>query len=310
MMFYALFITVFIIIIVLLLIRLFMLKKEIRKMEQQLSNYNERRTDKKIDISLFDRDIEKLGEQINGLIDLHMLENRKRIKMELEHKQVIANMSHDLRTPLTSIQGYIQMAGKTGILKDEQKELLKVASNRAKRLEVLIKEFFELSMIESTDYHLKLQKLNVRRIIVDVLMTYYDRFQDEEVALELHIPEQNIYILANESALHRVLENLLINAIIHSDGNVVIHLKENNDEVTLRIKNDATHLTEEDALHLFDRFYMADRSRTGSSTGLGLSIVKSLMEKMNATITSHFQQGQLTMVCKWKKVNDGDILTN
>src|SRR5690554_5978945 len=95
-------ISIFIIAIV-IIARLFFVKKEVRKIIQQLQNYTNRNTNKKIDVALFDKDVERLGFEINTLIDLYVAENRKRIQFESEHKQAIANMSHDLRTPLTSI---------------------------------------------------------------------------------------------------------------------------------------------------------------------------------------------------------------
>src|SRR5699024_4169448 len=95
---------------VFLLTRLFALKKEVKKISKQLQSYNKRKTNKKIDMALFDKDIENLGLEINKLIDLYVTENRERIQFEHEQQQAIANMSHDLRTPLTSILGYIQLA--------------------------------------------------------------------------------------------------------------------------------------------------------------------------------------------------------
>ena len=136
-----------------MLTRLFALKKEVKKISKQLEKYNDRKTNKKIEMALFDKNMEKLGLEINKLIDLYVAENRKRIRYENEQKQAIANMSHDLRTPLTSILGYIQMAEEEDVTADERKELLSIANKRAKRLETLLKDFFELSIIESTDHH-------------------------------------------------------------------------------------------------------------------------------------------------------------
>ncbi|UTI44055.1 MULTISPECIES: histidine kinase dimerization/phospho-acceptor domain-containing protein [Bacillaceae] len=116
-------VNVSIIIAVLLLTRLFALKKEVKKISKQLEKYNDRKTNKKIEMALFDKNMEKLGLEINKLIDLYVAENRKRIRYENEQKQAIANMSHDLRTPLTSILGYIQMAEEEDVTEDERKEI-------------------------------------------------------------------------------------------------------------------------------------------------------------------------------------------
>lgn len=279
--------------------RLVALKKEIKKISKQLQSYNKQETSKKIELALFDQDLENLGQEINKLIDLSVAEHRKRVNVELENKQVIANMSHDLRTPLTSIQGYIQMAEKADMTYAERKELLAIANNRAKRLEALLKDFFELSVIESNDYHLTFKRLNLNHITVDVLMSFYDRFHEKNLEPTIDIPEKEIFITADESAVIRVLENLLSNAITHSDGNIIIRLEEKNQVAKLIVQNNAHRLTEQDVRHLFDRFYMADQSRSRRSTGLGLSIVKSLMEKMNGRISRHLDNGQLSIVCEW-----------
>src|SRR5690625_1375878 len=124
----AIFITiVMFMIIIFVLARYFTVKKELKEINRQLHMYNHRQTDKKIDVALFDQTIENLGEEINKLIDLHVTEHRKRVNFESEYKRMIANMSHDLRTPLTSILGYIQMAQKDGITIEERNELLAIA---------------------------------------------------------------------------------------------------------------------------------------------------------------------------------------
>ncbi|EOR23983.1 two-component system sensor kinase [Niallia nealsonii AAU1] len=295
------YVAIFIFIIaVLLLTRLFALKKEVKKISKQLEKYNDRKTNKKIEMALFDKNMEKLGLEINKLIDLYVAENRKRIRYENEQKQAIANMSHDLRTPLTSILGYIQMAEEEDVTADERKELLSIANKRAKRLETLLKDFFELSIIESTDHHLKSEQINLRNLTIDVLISFYDRFQEINMEPTIHIPEKDVFIIADESAVTRVIENLLSNAIVHSDGNIIISLEEQGSTVKLSVRNDAYSLTDEDARLIFDRFYKADRSRSGKSTGLGLSIVKSFMEKMSGKVTGHLNEGQLIIICEWK----------
>src|SRR5699024_9190363 len=145
---------------------------------KQLHSYNNRKTTNKVDIALLDKDIEKLGREINKLIDLYGTENRERGQVQHEQQQAMTNMSHDLRTRLTPMFVYIQIAESIDASDDEKKELLMIAKNRAKRLEALLKDFFELSVIESVDYHLKFERINIRNIALDVLMSFYDRFNE------------------------------------------------------------------------------------------------------------------------------------
>jgi signal transduction histidine kinase len=284
------------------LTRLFSFKNEVRKIVRQLQLYNNRKTNKKIDITLIDQDIEHLGVEVNRLIDLYVMENRKRVLFEKEQRQAVANMSHDLRTPLTSIIGYIQIANNENLSEVEKEELLAIAFDRAKRLERLLNDFFELSVLESTDYELKLQRINLTKLLTEVLVSFYDRFQEKRLEPTIEGLENNVTIFADHSAVTRVIENLLSNTLKHADGNIMIRLEEQNGVASLMITNDALSLTEQDVQHMFDRFYMADQSRSGKSTGLGLSIVKSLMEKMNGSISSKLNDGQLSIICEWKTV--------
>ncbi|WP_373895813.1 sensor histidine kinase [Virgibacillus sp. CBA3643] len=288
----------FIVVTMILLTRLFSLKREVKKLTMQLQNYNNQQTNKKVDMALIDKDIESLGLEINNLIDLHVKESREKIRFEKEQKQAIENISHDLRTPLTSILGYIQMAESDA--SGEEQENLVIARKKAKRLEALINDFFELSVIESADHHLKLENINMRNLIIDVLMSFYDRFKSKNIEPNLNMPENDVYIIADQSAVTRVIENLISNSLNHSDGNIMIILEEKVSTVRLIIKNDAYALNDHEVKLLFDRFYMVDQSRSGKSTGLGLSIVKSFMDKMDGTITGNLKGGQLSIVCEWK----------
>ncbi|WP_245844172.1 sensor histidine kinase [Oceanobacillus rekensis] len=251
-------------------------------------------------MALFDKDMEKLGEEINQLIDLYVQEKKEKMRFENELKQAVANMSHDLRTPLTSILGYIQLAESDTITADESKQYLAIANKRAKRLETLLNGFFELSVIESTDYQLKSERININNLVLDVLMSFYDRFNEKNMEPIINIPEDNIFIISDGSAVTRVIENLISNALTHSSGNISITLEQQESTAILTVKNNALNLTEKDVELFFDRFYMVDQNRSGKSTGLGLSIVKSLMLKMGGNITATLEKGQLSIVCRWK----------
>src|SRR5699024_12410 len=234
---------------ILLLIRFVSLKKEMKKINEQLQSYNRKKTNKKIDMALLDKDIEILGAEINNLIDLHVKEMREKIRYEMERKQVIANISHDLRTPLTSILGYIQMAESHDITDDEQKEYLATAKNRAKRLEVLLHDFFELSVIESPDHYLKSERLHIKNVAMTVLMSFYDLLNEKDIEPIIKMPDKDVFIVSDESAVTRVIENLLSNAAAHSDGNIMMRLEEQESVVRLIVTNDAYSLSEKDVAH-------------------------------------------------------------
>lgn len=278
---------------------LLFIKKELKNILNQLKNYNIRKTEKKIDITLLDKDIEKMTIEINNLIDLHALSNIEKKSAERELKQAIANISHDLRTPLTSILGYIQLIEKPEVTDEERKEYLAIAKDRAKWLQILLNDFFELSVIESVDYSLKLGKLGLNSIVEEIVINLYDKFNEQQIVPSIKIPQEQMNIIGDESAIKRVIENLVINAIRYSDGNVSITLERNNTKINLTISNDVKDITEKDVELFFNRFYTADQTRSGKGTGLGLSIAKALMDKMNGKLSAELKDSWLYVKCSW-----------
>lgn len=278
---------------------LLFIKKELKNILNQLKNYNIRKTEKKIDITLLDKDIEKMTIEINNLIDLHALSNIEKKSAERELKQAIANISHDLRTPLTSILGYIQLIEKPEVTDEERKEYLAIAKDRAKRLQILLNDFFELTVIESVDYSLKLGKLGLNSIVEEIVINLYDKFNEQQIVPSIKIPQEQMNIIGDESAIKRVIENLVINAIRYSDGNVSITLERNNTKINLTISNDVKDITEKDVELFFNRFYTADQTRSGKGTGLGLSIAKALMDKMNGKLSAELKDSWLYVKCSW-----------
>lgn len=294
------------IVVLYLFIRLFTYKRELKKVNDQLRQYNDFSTEKKIDVSLADRDMEILGIQINRLIDHYVSADRNRLRSENELQQAVANISHDLRTPLTSIKGYIQMAEPKDISEAQRSEYLKIAAGRTKRLEQLVNDFFELSKIESGDYKLSSETFNLKNHFGEVMLGFYTSFSDMGIEPEIIMPEADVFIHTDPSAVSRVLENLLSNALRYSDGAINAGLVETEENVQIYVENSSQDLDGRTDLNLFfDRFYVADKSRTDKSTGLGLSIAKSLIEKMGGTIGAEYGSDMLTIRCEWPKDSGG-----
>ncbi len=284
-----------------LLLRLKLFKNELNNMKKQLQQYNKRSTNKKLDLTLFNKNIEQLGIEINKLIDIHTQIYSQYKQIELNKKWEIESISHDLRTPLTSVLGYIQMAEEPDINKEERLELLHLTKKQGERLEILINDFFELSTIESVDYSLKLETINIKKVIQEVIISLHDRFKSKNIDPIIDLPQQELEIVADLSAVTRVLENILSNAVKYSEGNVNIYLKEENTNVIVTIENNTSNLTQESVNQIFNRFYMADRSRLGYGAGLGLSIAESFMEKMNGSIYAQLKNKKLSISCEWYK---------
>lgn len=266
-----------------------------------MNELNSKKNRKKIDIQYYDADFEKLASEINNQIDLTLGAYAEKRHKENELKQAIANISHDIRTPMTSILGYIQLLESDELSSAKRAEYTATVKSGALRLKVLLEDFFELSLIESGDYPLRMEKVKLNYLLLEVLAGFYEQFHQHNMEPALHIPEKEITVVADSSAVKRVIENLLLNAMKHSSGSVSIRLEKSDFSVQLVISNAASGLSENDILFLFDRFYKADKTRFAKGTGLGLSIAKSLMLQMNGNLSAQLKENQLFIKCEWKE---------
>ncbi|NFD29559.1 HAMP domain-containing histidine kinase [Clostridium botulinum] len=280
-------------------IKLFSYKRQIRDITGQIKEFKERKTNRKINTEIADKDIEELACEVNEYLELYKRNEEEKIVFENTLKQGIANMSHDLRTPLTSIIGYLKLLENDEI---DKKEALDILKNKTNKLNILINDFFELASIESEDYELDMIKVNLTNIVRDEILSLYEAFQDKGLKPKINILDKPIFIMSDKDSLERIIDNLLSNTLKYAEKDIEINLEESNDKVILKISNICTSIDEKDVLYMFDRFYMADKVRKGQGTGLGLSIVKSLMEKMDGIITSKFEQNRVSIICEWKYI--------
>ncbi|CAM3919154.1 HAMP domain-containing sensor histidine kinase [Cohnella lubricantis] len=281
------------------LLRLAFVKRQIRSLTEQLRRYNRHEWAKKMTVGLGDRDVERLAEEINLHTALIEHANAQRRRTEDELRQAVANMSHDLRTPLTSISGYIQLLESDDLTEEQRREAIGIVKNRTARLRALLNDFFVLSVIESTDYELRLESVHLNKLLPELMLGFYDRLSDSKLRPDFRLPEEPLVIVADEPAVRRVVENLLVNAIRHASGVLTVEAARTDRSAVLILSNDAPQLREFDLELLFNRFYMADRSRSSKGAGLGLSIARSLMQKMGGSLTADMDGSRLRMRCEW-----------
>ena len=294
-----LFIIFIIIFSVVMCIKLFSYKSQIRDITNQIREFKERKTNKNINTEIADKDIEELACEVNEYLELYKRNEQEKIIFENTLKQGIANMSHDLRTPLTSIIGYLKLLQNDEI---DKKEALDILKNKTNKLKVLINDFFELASIENEDYELDMRKVNLTNVVRDEILSFYEAFKNKGLEPKINISDKSIFIMSDKDRLERIIDNLFSNTLKYAEKDIEINLKEYNDKVILKISNICTSIDEKDVLQMFDRFYMADKVRKGQGTGLGLSIAKSLMEKMDGIITSKFEQNRVSIICQWKYI--------
>ncbi|GBF73945.1 two-component sensor histidine kinase [Paenibacillus sp. 598K] len=283
----------------LLLIHLLRLRREIVRMTKQLLLSNEKAQGVKIRLSLFDRTLEGLAEQINGQSRLIDEKEALRDRKQREFRQAIAHISHDIRTPLTSIQGYVQMMETANITAEEKREYISIIKNRTLRLQTLLHDFYELTIIESPDYELSREPLDLTSLLYETLFHYFDLFQSRGITPVLGLTEEKLMVRGDEHAIKRVIENLLANTAKHGEAPVEIYLQRDQENAALTIVNEARGLNESEVRLLFDRFYTVDRARASQTSGLGLAIAQQSMIKMGGMLTAELKEGRLTMNCRW-----------
>lgn len=259
-----------------IVIRFISIKKQLRKIKIQL-NKKER-----INIILNDKDVEKIAESFNIV-----LQEQKQLEINIRNreenlKQSISNISHDLRTPLTAIRGYITLL--ENCTEEERNMYIGILSKKSEELNNLLNNFYELSIFDNDSYQIDIKAIDIVEIIMGTVISNYALIKNKEIEIDNRLPSKPIEVQGEEVVCSRIIQNLVSNAIKYSKGYISIELKEFDEYVIFKIKNSVSDLTQDDLKYLFDRFYTADKSRNRSGSGLGLFIVKVLLDKIDGEV--------------------------
>ena len=273
-------------------------KREFRRINKEIiNNLNEYVN---IKTKSVDKDVENLVENINLIFDLKQKVVAEKKKNEEELRASILNMSHDLRTPLTSIIGYLQMIKSEKASEADKKEYMDIVEKRTKSLQQLISSFYDLSRIEGNEYNFNYKKVNLRNVLCENIAAFYNDFINNNIEPVIEIEEGVKEIISDDGAINRIFSNLIGNMIKHGEKFVKITLKQENNIVITEFTNKVTGLTAENVDKFFDRFYTVDKSRSNRNTGLGLYITKVLVEKLGYNITAKLDNENLKIRIVWK----------
>ncbi|OCA98685.1 two-component sensor histidine kinase [Clostridium beijerinckii] len=279
--------------VILLISYVFHLKMQIKSIGKQLENISEGKTEKKIDISLLDKDIEYLAGNINRNINSQKQLRIEVLRNEQKLKDSIANISHDLRTPLTSIIGYLQLLEKSK-LSEDQREKINIIKRKSEILHNLITSFFEITIIENDRMHINLKKINMNNFLSDAMLQNIMPFKEAGIEPIFDLPNTTIFIEGDKIILQRIVQNLISNILKYGSSYVKISLVKK-EHVELCFANKIEDPKKIDVDLLFEKFYTGDKSRSSGSTGLGLSIVKLLAERINAKAVAEIKEDILTL---------------
>ncbi len=280
---------ILLIIIFVLSAKVYFLRRSAREIAEAFRDRLAADTNTLIDISTRDPYMRHLASEINVQLRQLRRERHRFQQGDQELKTAVTNISHDLRTPLTAICGYLDLLDREEKSEQVQRYLSQIAG-RTEALKILTEELFRYSIISSSQ-ELKLEHLDVKRVLEESLLSFYALMQEKHIQPKIELPEEPVWRDLDIGALSRIFSNIISNAIKYSDGDFSVSLATDG---TIVFSNSAKDLDPVTAGKLFDRFYTVEASR--NSSGLGLSIAKLLTEQMGGLIHSEYQNGRLRIL--------------
>lgn len=304
---------IYIIIVLALLLTIITIKyclyrRQIKEICRQLSFVIENDTNKGFTSFISTSEIIELERLIN-----EMNENAKNDKISYKRKdrqlkEALANVSHDIRTPLTSLKGYFELLRVEENV-EKQLEYGAIMEERMDNLSELLEELFAYTRLQNDDYEIELSEINLTKPVLDTLFGFYEAIEAKRLEPEIEVYDGPVMINGNELAIKRIISNIIKNALVHGNGELKINYwtakvgevtSKGSGLVCFECSNSVDNPKDIDVAQIFDRFYKADKARSKISTGLGLAIAKASVEKMNGVIEARLEDNLFTISVSFK----------
>lgn len=274
---------------IVLVARVWILQAAAKEIEAAFADRLITDTNTLVDISTSNKAMRRLAGSINVQLRRLRAERHRLRQGDMELKNAITNISHDLRTPLTAIFGYLDLLEREE-LTEEARRYLMIIKERAGLLEKLTEELFSYSVILATEGEMKKEQTVLNAVLEESIAAFYTVLSEKGITPNISMPECRVIRFLDHSALSRIFSNLLNNVIKYSDGDLDISLSEAG-EITF--SNASAELDAVSVGRLFERFYTLEAAR--NSTGLGLAITKTLTESMGGTVSAGYKDGRLSI---------------
>lgn len=269
------------------MIRLHLLRHDLRRLGADLEKRLPERTNTLLTTASGEKTVQSLTAALNRSLKALREQQIRYENGDRELKIAVTNISHDLRTPLTAITGYLELMNGSP-QPPETKKQLDVIAERTKQMQSLTEELFRYSLILSEEDSAPPEEVNVSAVLEDSIAGYYAALTQRGIEPEIRTPDTPVICTCSRTALSRVFANLLNNALKYSSGDLTVTLSADG---TVRFANRAPHLRPTDLEHLFDRFYTVENAQ--HSTGLGLAIARTAVSQMGGSITADCTDGLL-----------------
>lgn len=280
--------------LVIAIIYIIILNDDINTIHKKINWLRQADTNNKLTTDTFNKSISKLICEINEVLEKERQIEVQSNRMNKKMKQIITNISHDLRTPLTSAIGYIQLIKDDKVPDEKKEEYVNIVETRLKVLSKLLEDFFDFTKIIENKIEMHNEKINISNLLNETLLIYYEEFINKNITPQINIVP-NIYIYSDINGLKRIFQNIIQNALVHGKESLEISL-EQKDKTEISFKNKIDNKVNIETEKLFERFYTADLSRTNKNTGLGLAIVKEIVNQMNGKVTAKIEDNYLNIM--------------
>lgn len=266
-------------------------RRQIKDICRQMDFMKREKTNKRIQTDLCNKELLELAGQVNGMADRQEEESISIRKKERELKEALTNISHDIRTPLTSLKGFFELY--TEEEDRERKEYYrKVIRERMEDLTVLLEELFTYTKLQNETYELVLERQDFTKLVLDSLFSFYEQWKEKGIRPNLQVEESSAMVLCNDLGVKRILSNVLRNALVHGDGTIEIVYQICSEGILFQCYNGCGEGEEVEVERVFERFYKGDSARGESSSGLGLSIARELTLGMEGTMEARMEKGK------------------
>lgn len=284
----------FMIISIVLLEKLHRTKKQLGEMEEALEEVAEGNGNRKLLANQSDLTA-PLAYKINLIISGYENRIAAMKRMDGTNKQLMTNLSHDVRTPLTTLIGYLDAAHKGLVTGDERDVYMKTARKKAHYLKEYIDTLFDWFRLNSGEFTLSIKDIEATELTRDILKDWIPVFEERGIKFNIDIPEQPYFIRLDQNGYARVINNLVQNVISHSKAtSIEIVMQQKNGTNEICVSDNGIGISKEDLQHVFDRLYKCDKGRSAKGSGLGLSITQEIVEKMGGFISAESIPNQKT----------------
>ena len=233
-------------------------------------------------------DKKELVKQINKFLDKYHEVSIDNKNFKEQHQKMISNISHDIRTPLTALMGYVDLLSDNLNSKEKYEEYLEIIKERGNVLKELMEEFFQMAKLECDDKEIIIERFNISEVVRQNIITFMNEINKKNIIPQINIGDEEIFVLGNKKGTNRIITNLISNSLKYGyEGNIIgIDLIKDSNWVEISIWDRGKGINKNEIPYIFDRLYTVEKSRNRKfqGSGLGLSIVKSLVENMNGDI--------------------------